>query len=54
MKQVGGEKASLRQQRSELEDKHAEMVARENKLRDLDAKVKTHSLNLSYRRWCVR
>lgn len=40
---MGGEKASLRQQRSELEDQHAELTSREEKLRLLDDKVRCDS-----------
>lgn len=36
---VGGEKAALRQQRSELEDKQAELATREEQVQALHAKV---------------
>ncbi len=38
---VGGEKAALRQQRLELEDKEAEINKRQESVRILDAKVRT-------------
>ena len=36
---VGGEKAALRQQRVELEDKEADIASREQTIRGLEAKV---------------
>lgn len=36
---MGGEKAALRQQRVELEDKEADIASREQTIRGLEAKV---------------